>query len=292
MLAPPVASAKPETRKKKTSRAGGSVRQAATPIPLPSVVPEDPSEIALIAKGAVVLDAFSGSTIFGKNETERFYPASATKILTALLVIEAGDLDRPVVIEPVDTQVEPSAVYFKPGEQFTRRALLYALMLKSANDVAQALARDNAGSVAAFAEKMTLRAKQLGAADSHFMNPHGLHHPEHYTTPLDLALIARAAMQQPVFREFVGTLSYQWVGANGAVRLDNHNKMLRSFPGCTGLKTGYTLRAQHVLVSSALRDHREVICVVMHSDKPGKWTDSSLLLTYALAHPPKDPELD
>ena len=285
-----MASAKPETRKKKSARP--AARAAGTPIPLPAVIPNDPADIALIAKGAIVIDALSGAAIFEKNAEERFYPASATKILTALLVIEAGDLDRPVVIELPDTQVEPSAVYFKPGEQFTRRELLYALMLKSANDVAQALARDNAGSVAAFAEKMTLRARQLGAVNSHFMNPHGLHHPEHYTTPHDLALIGRAAMQQPVFRQFVGTLSYQWMGANGVVRLDNHNKMLRSFPGCTGLKTGYTVRAQHVLVSSALRNHREVICVVMHSDKPGKWTDSSLLLSYAFNHLPAAPELE
>lgn len=253
---------------------------------------EDIAKIALIAKGAVLLDAFTGATLYEKNADEVFYPASATKILTALLVIEAGDLDRPVVITPADTKVEPSAIGFKPGEQFTRRELLYALMLKSANDVAQALARDNAGSVAAFAEKMTRRAQQLGATSSHFMNPHGLHNPNHYTTPHDLALIARAAMQQPEFRQFVGTQSYDWVCPRGTVRLQNHNKMLRSYPGCTGLKTGYTVAAQHVLVTAALRNNREVICVVMHSDKPGKWTDSQQLLTYGLEHLPAGPQFD
>lgn len=279
LLAPPVAFAK-AARKKPPS------------LFAPATVPDDPGDIALVAKGAIVLDAFSGTPIFEKNARQRFYPASATKILTALLVIEAGDLDRPVVIEPEDAQVEPSAVYLRAGERFTRRELLYALLLKSANDAAQALARDNAGSIAAFAEKMTLRARQLGATDSHFMNPHGLHHPEHYTTPRDLALIARAAMQQPVFRQLVATESHPWTGANGTVQLKNHNKMLWNFPGCTGLKTGYTLRAQHVLVSSALRNQREVICVVMHSDKPGKWSDSSLLLSYALEHLPGLPILD
>ncbi len=258
----------------------------------PEAAPGDPNSLALIAKGAIVIDALTGAPIYEKNANERFYPASSTKIITALLVIEAGDLDRVVVIQPEDTQVEPSAVGFKQGDQFTRRELLYALMLKSANDVAQALARDNAGSIAAFAEKMTKRAAELGATGSHFMNPHGLHNPQHYTTPHDLALIARAAMQQPAFRQFVGTQTHPWVSPEGNLELRNHNKMLWSFPGCTGLKTGYTVPAQHVLVSSALRSSREVISVVMHSDKAGKWTDSQQLLTYGFSHAPEAPKFD
>ena len=242
--------------------------------------------LSLAAQGATVIDGYSGLPLYEKNANGRFYPASSTKILTALLVIEAGDLDREVVIEPVDTQVEPSAVGFKPGDRFTRRQMLYALMLKSANDVAQALARDNAGSIAAFAEKMTRRAEALGAVSSHFMNPHGLHNPQHYTTPHDLALISRAAMDQPLFRQIVGTVSHPWVTPTGVVELRNHNRLLGNFEGCTGLKTGYTVPAQQVLVSSALRNNREVISVVMHTDKPGIWEDSKLLLTYGFSHLP------
>jgi D-alanyl-D-alanine carboxypeptidase (penicillin-binding protein 5/6) len=193
--------------------------------------------------------------------------------------------------------VEPSAIGFRPGESYTRRELLYALMLKSANDVAQALARDNAGSLEAFAEKMTRRAASLGAENSHFANPHGLPNPNHYTTPHDLALIARAAMQQPVFRQIVGTVDHPWITAQGlAFQLKNHNKLLWcppwKFEGCTGLKTGYTVKAQQVLVSAALRNHREVISVVMHSDKPGIWVDSKTLLTYGLSHLPESPRFD
>ncbi len=240
------------------------------------------------------MDALTGETLYEKNSYEQLYPASTTKILTALLVIEEGDLDHVVVIEPQDTQVEPSAIGFKPGDRFTRRELLYALMLKSANDVAQALARDNAGSIEAFAEKMTRRAASLGALQSHFANPHGLPNPNHYTTPYDLALIARAAMQQPAFRQIVATVSYAWTTPQGAtVLLKNHNKLLWcppwKFEGCTGLKTGYTAKAQGVLVSSALRNHREVISVVMHADKEGKWVDSKALLAYGLAHLPECP---
>lgn len=259
---------------------------------------KDPSgngPLTLAAKGAIVVDALSGETLYEKNSHAAFYPASTTKILTALLVIEAGDLDRPVIIQPEDTKVEPSAIGFRPGESYTRRQLLYALMLKSANDAAQALARDNAGSLEAFGEKMTQRAASLGAENSHFATPHGLPNPNHWTTPHDLALIARAAMMQPVFRQLVGTVEYRWVSAQGVQSiLKNHNKLLWcppwKFEGCTGLKTGYTVAAQQVLVSAAVRNHREVISVVMHSDKPGIWLDSKQLLAYGLAHLPEAPK--
>lgn len=278
---------KPAKKPSETGRSLSSKEAAEAPV----VIPSTPQEIRLVAKGAIVIDALTGEEIFGKEPDQILYPASATKVLTALLVIEEGDLDKVVTIEPEDTQVEPSAIYFKPGDQHTRRELLYALMLKSANDAAQALARDNAGSIAAFAEKMTHRAHQLGAVNSHFMNPHGLHHPDHYTTSRDLALISRAAMQLPTFRHFVGTKEWTWHGSQGAIPLRNTNRLLRTMPECTGVKTGYTVKAQHVLVSAAKRDDREVISVVMHSDKPGKWTDSKILLGYGLEHLPKERSL-
>jgi D-alanyl-D-alanine carboxypeptidase (penicillin-binding protein 5/6) len=297
MLGTPQAIAKKEPGSKKAKPRPAKREAVVAEMPPGIAIPDASGGLALAAHGATVIDTLTGDPLYEKNAYDRFYPASSTKILTALLVIEAGDLDRIVVIAPEDTHVEPSAIGFKPGDQFTRRELLYALMLKSANDVAQALARDNAGSIEAFAEKMTQRAASLGATQSHFANPHGLHNPEHYTTPHDLALIARSAMQQPFFRKIVGTISYAWVTPQGAVvQLQNHNKLLWcppwKFEGCTGLKTGYTVPAQQVLVSSALRNHREVISVVMHSDKPGIWMDSKALLTYGLAHLPDGPRFD
>lgn len=241
------------------------------------------SNLILAAKSAALLDTYSGEFLFLKNENDRQYPASSTKILTALLVIEAGDLDHLVTVEVEDTKVEPTILDLKPGEQYTRRQLLYGLLLKSANDVAMALARDNAGSVEAFAEKMNERAAELGAVSSHFVNPNGLHDPNHYTTAHDLALIARAAMQQPLFRQVVSTVYYTWHAPSGPIsQLRNHNRLLRHFAGCNGLKTGYTRAAQQVLVSSALRESREVISVVLHTDKPGIWVDSKALLTFGL----------
>lgn len=237
----------------------------------------------VVAQSAAVVDSYSGDFLFAKNENAKQYPASSTKILTALIVIESGDLDHLVTVDLADTKVEPSSVGLKPADQYTRRQLLYGLLLKSANDVAMALARDNAGSVPAFAEKMNLRAAQLGATSSHFMNPHGLHDPDHYTTAHDLVLIGRAAMQQPLFREIVSTVYYTWKTPSGQVDLlRNHNRLLRHFAGCNGLKTGYTRIAQQVLVSSALRGGHEVISVVLHTDKPGIWDDSKALLSYGL----------
>ena len=237
----------------------------------------------VVAQSAAVVDSYSGDFLFAKNENAKQYPASSTKILTALIVIESGDLDHLVAVDLADTKVEPSSLGLKPGEQYTRRQLLFGLLLKSANDVAMALARDNAGSVSAFAEKMNLRAAQLGATSSHFSNPHGLHDPNHYTTAHDLVLIGRAAMQQPLFREIVSTVYYTWRAPSGQInQLRNHNRLLRHFAGCNGLKTGYTRIAQQVLVSSALRGGHEVVSVVLHTDKPGIWDDSKALLSYGL----------
>lgn len=254
-------------------------------------VPKLPAngDLRLAAEGAAVIDGYTGKFIFEKNADKRMYPASTTKMLTALIVIESGNLDQVVTIEPEDTRVEPSVIGLRAGEHYTRRQLLYALLLKSANDAAMTLARDNAGSVAAFAEKMTKRAQELGATGSHFMNPNGLPNREHYTTPHDLALIARAAMQQPLFRQIVSTLYYNWHSQRGVVEhLRNHNRLLGRFPGCIGIKTGYTFAAQQVLTSAAVWGNREVISVIMHSNHPGIWNDSRLLLTYGFAHlPPK-----
>lgn len=262
-------------------------RTSATPAPA-TPVPTTPGELPLFADGAIVIDALTGQTLYEKNADQPQFPASTTKIMTALLVIEAGDLERPVEITLEDSKVGESSLDIKPGQTFTRRQMLYGLMLKSANDVAYALGRDNAGSIEDFAKKMTVRAQELGATNTSFRNPHGLHNKEHYCTPRDLAIITRAAMQQPLFRKIVSTRDYDWPAETGPRPLNNHNKLLRLFPGCTGVKTGYTIPAQQVLASAALRGNREVIAVVMHTNKPGIWDDSMLLLSYGLEHAADD----
>lgn len=265
------------TPKKKPARPA-----PAEPPPSATPVPTAPGELALFAAGAIVIDALTGQTLYEKNSDQPQFPASTTKIMTALLVIEAGDLDRPVTVTLEDSRVGESSLDLKEGQTYTRRQMLYGLMLKSANDVAHALGRDNAGSIEEFAKKMTLRAQELGATNTSFRNPNGLHDKEHYCSPRDLALIARAAMQQPLFRQIVSTRDYDWPAETGPRPLNNHNRLLTRFPGCNGVKTGYTIPAQQVLVSSALRGNREVIAVVMHTNKPGIWDDSMLLLSYGL----------
>lgn len=247
------------------------------------LLPPDVTELPLAAKGAIVLESLTGRVLYEKNADEPQFPASTTKILTALLVIEEGNLDHEIEVTVEDSRVGESGLNIQPGQRYTRREALYGLMLKSANDVAHSLGRDNAGSIEAFAAKMTMRARELGATNSNFMNPHGLHHPQHYTTPRDLACIARAAMQQPYFRKIAGTPFARWgTGAYAPTTLQNHNRMLWNFPGCIGGKTGYTYPSQQVLACSAQWSCNEAVSVIMHSDKPGIWSDTKLLLTYGL----------
>lgn len=259
-----------------------SIVPKTTPIPAKPLPPAPPGELALYALGAIVIDAHTGRTLYEKNADTPFYPASTTKIMTALLVIEAGDLDREVECTLEDSKVGESSLSLKPGQRYSRRQMLYGLMLKSANDVAHALARDNAGTVEAFASKMSLRAAELGATNTNFKNPNGLHHPEHYATARDLAVVTRAAMQQPVFRQLVTTRTFTWPAETGPWELSNHNRLLREFPGCTGVKTGFTNPAQHTLVSAAQRGGFEVISAVLYDTRQGKWDDTKLLLSYGL----------
>jgi serine-type D-Ala-D-Ala carboxypeptidase (penicillin-binding protein 5/6) len=264
---------------------GAKKRVKPTPAPEKKEEPKPDlasGELPIFARAALALDLRAGTVLYEKNADVIEYPASATKILTALLVIESGELDKVITIEDTDGKVEPSALDIKAGETYSRKDLLYALLLKSANDVARALARDNAGSVEAFAEKMNQRAVELGAVSSHFTNPHGLHDPHHYTTARDLALISRAAMQNPLFREIVRTPEVMLMKAEQWVKVRNHNRLLKMFPDCIGVKTGYTNPAQQVLVSAAARDEKEVLSVVLHTNKPGIWEDSKMLLTDGL----------
>ena len=272
--------------KKKARKATVAARPASDPEKRDSFHLLADGELPLAAKGAIVLDSFTGKPLYEKNSEALQYPASTTKIMTALLVIEEGNLEQEVEVTEEDSKVGESSLEIKPGDRFTRRQMLYGLLLKSANDVAHALGRDNAGTVERFAEKMTQRARELGATSTRFMNPHGLHHVQHFTTPRDLALITRAAMEQPLFRQIVSTRKHPWVTGFAIRELFNHNRLLSRFPGCTGVKTGYTRPAQQVLASAATRDSREVVAVVMHTDKPGIWEDSMTLLNYGFEHPP------
>src|SRR6266536_1307844 len=209
--------------------------------------------------------------------------ASTQKLLTALIVDERGFLDQPVTVQQIDTMAEPVKLNIKPGDTYQRIDLLRALLVKSPNDVARCLARDNAGSVDAFAEVMNRRARELGATHSHFVNPNGLPVPDQYSSARDLSIIARAAYANPTIRSIVCLPQLVFRYANGRTReLENTNKVLKRFPFCNGMKTGYTEAAGHCLIASGSRPGRDVIVVVLGDTKSGVWTDAASLLSWGL----------
>ncbi|MDZ4289185.1 MAG: serine hydrolase [Prosthecobacter sp.] len=238
------------------------------------------------ADRVIVVDAESDEILFEKNPDKRGAIASTTKLLTALLIVETGDLDKVVTVEAGDTNCAPVRIGLKPGEKYTRRQLLTAMLVKSSNDIAQALARDNAGSLQAFAAKMNERCLQLGLQNSHYVNPHGLpsvNGDEPFSTARDLAVIAKACDVLPDIRKIVSLQSYRFVKGDGKViELANTNRVLRSAGYCDGMKTGYTAAAGYCLVASGQRNGRRRIVVVLNDTDAGVWRDAQALLDWAL----------
>ncbi len=235
------------------------------------------------ANSVVVVDARTGAVLHEKNADQPRPAASTQKLLTALIVAETGYLDRPVRVEPIDTFAEPVRLNIRPGEDYQRIDLLRALLVKSPNDVARCLARDNAGSIEAFADRMNAKAQLLGATHSHFLNPNGLPIPGQYSTARDLAVIARAAYANPTIRSIVCLPQLVFRYANGRTReLENTNKVLKRLPFCNGMKTGYTEAAGHCLIASGSRPGRDIIVVVLGDTKSGVWTDAASLLSWGL----------
>ena len=235
------------------------------------------------AASVIVVDANTGKTLYEKNADQIRAPASTQKLLTALIVAERGFLDQPVTIQQVDTMADPVKLNIKSGDTYQRIDLLRALLVKSPNDVARCLARDYAGSVEAFGEVMNRRARELGAVNSHFVNPNGLPMPGQYSTARDLSLIARVAYANPTIRSIVCLPQLVFRYANGRTReLENTNKLLRRLPYCNGMKTGYTEAAGKCLIASGSRPGREVIVVVLGDSSSRVWRDASALLSWGL----------
>jgi D-alanyl-D-alanine carboxypeptidase (penicillin-binding protein 5/6) len=235
------------------------------------------------AASVLVEDARSGEVLYEKNADATRAAASTQKLLTALVIAEDGYLDKTVTVQAVDTWAEPVKLNIKAGETYQRIDLLRALLVKSPNDVARCLARDNAGSIEAFAEKMNAKARSLGATHSNFVNPNGLPMPDQYSTARDLALIARAAYANPTIRSIVCLPQLVFRYANGRTRqLENTNKVLKRLPYCNGMKTGYTEAAGHCLIASGRIPGRDVIVVVLGDSRNGVWEDASALLSWGL----------
>jgi serine-type D-Ala-D-Ala carboxypeptidase (penicillin-binding protein 5/6) len=253
----------------------------------------------ITSEAAVLIDADSGAVIFDKNKGKKMYPASTTKILTALLTIEKLKLNQVVTITTDVYKAEGTRSYLAVGEEMTVRDLLYSLLLNSSNDSAIALAVAHSGSVEKFAVEMNKRAKEIGATNSSFVNPNGLHNANHYTTAEDLALIAREAMKNPTFREIVKTPRYTIMPTNKEKKerlLVNANQLLVGsgnfnieYKGknvavadkyVTGIKTGYTVESGNSIVSSMTKNGRNIISVVLKAPGKTMYSDSRYLLDY------------
>lgn len=231
-------------------------------------------------RAAILIDESSGRILYQKNANMRMSPASLTKIMTALLVIENGNLDKQVRISKRAAETGESSIWLETGEALTRRELLYALMLNSANDAAVALAESVDGNMEKFVQRMNARARQLGLRNTHYCNPHGLEAPDHYTTAYDLAFLTRKAMADPLFRKIVATKTAEipWTGHPWKRLLFNKNRLLYRYSGATGVKTGYTRRAGNCLVGAAQRGRLRLIVVVLNSSQV--YDDAEKLLDY------------
>jgi len=237
------------------------------------------------ATSVIVLDARTGQVLYEKNPDEQRPPASTQKLLTGLIVAESGGLDEHVTVDVSDTWAEPVKLNIQPGQIYRRGDLLQIMLVHSVNDVARCLARDNAGSIDAFADKMNAKARQLGMTESHFVNPNGLPIPNQYSTARDMSKVAFAAYHNPLIRSIVCQKQVNFQYADGRVRqFSNTNHVLLSYPLCNGMKTGYTDAAGHCLISSARAPDgsREVISVVL-GDNGYVWKDSYALLEWGLS---------
>lgn len=236
------------------------------------------AELAVSAKAAILMHADSGRVLYEKNADEHMLIASTTKIMTAIVVLEHCELDDLVEVDSRSAGIEGSSMYLKAGESYTVEDLLYGLLLVSGNDAASALALHVADSMEEFAELMNTKAAELGMTESSFKNAHGLDEEGHYSTARDMAKLAAYCMGNEDFARIAGTVSH----TVGEQTLVNHNRLLREYDGCLGLKTGYTMAAGRTLVTCAERDGARYVCVTLND--PDDWDDHKALYDWAFAN--------
>lgn len=242
---------------------------------------------AIGAPRAIVVDYASGRVLYEKNASQRCAVASTQKLMTALCVMDNGGLTKRFTIAKSDTWVVPTKVGIMPGEVYSRRTLLGALLVKSGNDVARALARSVAGSETSFSKVMNRKARRLGMRNSNFLNPHGLTAKGQYSTARDMAICARAAYSSSTLRGIMRTKAYTFRFSNGRKKLlENTNKVLKKLPYCNGMKTGTTRASGRCLISSGTLNGRTAIVVILGATSKTVWTDSEKLLRWALERAP------
>ena len=238
--------------------------------------------ISTSAKASILINADTGEVIYSQNQNEKLPMASTTKIMTALLLCEEGNMEKEITVTPEMVRVEGTSMGLLGGDKVTYKALLYGMLLASGNDAANVTAYALGGTIDGFVNMMNQRAKELGLNNTHFETPSGLDGDEHYTTAEDLANLARVCMDNPLFKEAASTKAITLEYGNPPYRrtLTNHNKLLKIFEGAVGVKTGFTKKAGRCLVSCAEREGKRVIAVTLKD--PNDWEDHINLLNYGL----------
>ena len=228
-----------------------------------------------------MIDSETGDILFEKDSSKKLGMASTTKIMTGILAIENCKLDDVVTVSRHASYTEGSSIYTKEGERISVKTLIYGLLLKSGNDAAVALAEHMAGSEEAFADMMNEKAKKLGLKNTHFVNPHGLYDPEHYTTAYELAMLARYAMKNKTFAEIVNTVQY--IEETDEQRdkhiVNNANKLIKMYEEADGIKPGYTPETGRTLVGSATKNGWRVITVTLNC--ADDWNEHKKMFDYA-----------
>ncbi len=242
------------------------------------------SEVGVSAGQAILIDGETGKVLFEKSVDEKAYPASTTKIMTALITLEtlekhSSPIEQKIKVPQIAEGVEGSSLYLKAGEEISIKDLLYGLMLVSGNDAAVALAEIIGGSQENFVKMMNEKAEEIGCDNTNFVNPNGLFDENHYTTVRDMAAIAYEAMKNPTFREIAATKTWKAQREDSDyITFYNKNKTVHEFDGGSGIKIGYTKSSGRTLVASAQRGEKSVICVVMSA--PDWFNDAYRLMEY------------
>lgn len=232
------------------------------------------------ARAFVLMDRNSGRILYSKNQDLKLPMASTTKIMTAIIALEKGNLGDMVLVSKKATRIGGSKFYLKEGQKISLKSLLYGLLLCSGNDAAIVIAEHIGGSVENFVNMMNSKAAEIGANNTHFANPHGLDDPEHYTTAKDLAIITRYALNNPVFCEIVSTKEIEIIEGDFKRRINNTNKLLRIVDYVNGVKTGYTGKAGKCLVASATLKDVSIISVIL--DSQNHFKESLRLINFGL----------
>lgn len=241
--------------------------------------------IELKSKGAVLLDSDTGAILFAKNANQRMYPASLTKIATAIYAIEKGNLDSIVTVSGNAVRQDGTRVYLDEGEKISLKKLIQGMLINSGNDAAVAIAEHLDGSVEQFAVHLNGYLKStIGVKNTHFINPNGLFDKNHYTTAMDLAIITNYAIKNPIFADIFGTKVLKWEGQSWKTNILTHHRMLKgelAYPGITGGKTGYTSEAKQTLATTARNAKLGLTAVVLNSElQREKYDDTARLFDY------------